>query len=495
MCKISDSNVRVVRRSAIKIDEKQVYKGERIISLEEVERHYRADDFWAAIDGEVYDLSKFKHPGGVIMNGCAGIDATVVFSHYHYADLKRAKAMIRRYKIGKLDRPSPIMGKFYEDLSVRVAAVLKGVNPRPLRGVIMFFVDWFSMVGCVLLGNWMYFNDVRNPILLFLIPYMLKMFDSRMGSQAHALGHLHLFKPTSKITRILEMCMLAMGDKTTLVYELPTEWGNCRQLINQTRSESQYEFYGRRGPYEHQLIHHVKGADMDHDECKGLMSHKNILRLNDHDDYKFFHKFQKHGIYQFLVFTMSENYGLAAHFVLRLRDMGDTFQLGKYDNFFCLMIGLVFAVGVIIAGVLLPFRNLWSLLVIHLMQLFVPPLWFVFYAQHDWGSHVDEATADSDWGRHNAETSMSFWGADPRNSWHPLFLGMGGANGATLSYHLEHTLFPGINYLLLPKIAPTVEQVCKEHNVKYNKLESFDELKKHFRDNLKSNSRPPLKTD
>lgn len=489
MCRLQETDLTVCHRVNRNVE--TLTKKERIITLDEVERHHRSDDFWCAIDGEVYDLSKFKHPGGVLINGCAGIDATVAFSHYHYWDLKRTKAMIRRYKIGKLDRPSPIMGDFYTDVSKRVASVLHGENPRPLKGVILFFIDWLSMLGFVALGNWMYFNNIKNPILLFLVPYLLKVFDSRMGSQAHALGHMHLFKPTSRITRILEMFMLALGDKTQLVYELPTEWGNSRKLINRNRGISQNEFFGRRGPYEHQLIHHVKGADLEHDECKGLMSHKNILRLNDEDPYKFFHKYQRSPIYQFLVFTMSENYGLLAHFILRIRDLVDTLVLEKYDNFILLLIGVMFSIAVIIAGVILPFRNLWSLLAIHLMQLFVPPLWQVFYAQHDWASHVSEETADTDWGRYNAETSISFWATN--HQWHFLFFGMGGSNGATLSYHLEHTLFPGINYLLLPKIGPTVEQCCKEYNIVYNKFESFAELKQHFRDNLVGNCLPPKK--
>lgn len=53
-------------------------------SISEVEKHSVKEDCWLAIEGKVYDVSKFtmsgKHPGGdAILQGC-GKDATVLFN-------------------------------------------------------------------------------------------------------------------------------------------------------------------------------------------------------------------------------------------------------------------------------------------------------------------------------------------------------------------------------------------------------------------------------
>lgn len=63
----------------------------KVISLEELKKHTTRDDLWLAINGKVYDVSKFldEHPGGeeVILDE-AGKDATEAFDdvgHSEYA--------------------------------------------------------------------------------------------------------------------------------------------------------------------------------------------------------------------------------------------------------------------------------------------------------------------------------------------------------------------------------------------------------------------------
>lgn len=53
-------------------------------SISDVEKHSTKEDCWLAIEGKVYDVTKFvmsgKHPGGeAILQGC-GKDATVLFN-------------------------------------------------------------------------------------------------------------------------------------------------------------------------------------------------------------------------------------------------------------------------------------------------------------------------------------------------------------------------------------------------------------------------------
>ena len=48
---------------------------DRVITAEELSKHYSTDDMWMAINGKVYDVTKFldDHPGGdEVMKDTAG---------------------------------------------------------------------------------------------------------------------------------------------------------------------------------------------------------------------------------------------------------------------------------------------------------------------------------------------------------------------------------------------------------------------------------------
>jgi L-lactate dehydrogenase (cytochrome) len=60
--------------------------GERIITLEELGKHWQAGSLWVAVDGKVYDVSDFAniHPGGIrILLENGGRDATKLFHAIH----------------------------------------------------------------------------------------------------------------------------------------------------------------------------------------------------------------------------------------------------------------------------------------------------------------------------------------------------------------------------------------------------------------------------
>jgi len=72
-------------------------------TLSEVARHNKDGDAWVAIDGEVFDVTKFSelHPGGKhVLLQHAGKDASDVFHLYHN------ETVLRKYReklaIGKL---------------------------------------------------------------------------------------------------------------------------------------------------------------------------------------------------------------------------------------------------------------------------------------------------------------------------------------------------------------------------------------------------------
>jgi cytochrome b involved in lipid metabolism len=81
-------------------------------SLSDIEEHTKAENCWMAIEGKVYDVTKFiasqKHPGGeAILQGC-GKDATELFntrpmgSKTPHSD--KARAGLENFYIGELQK-------------------------------------------------------------------------------------------------------------------------------------------------------------------------------------------------------------------------------------------------------------------------------------------------------------------------------------------------------------------------------------------------------
>ncbi|KAL4874415.1 cytochrome b5-like heme/steroid binding domain-containing protein [Aspergillus karnatakaensis] len=76
---------------------------DRIYTKDELLIHNRDGDLWLAIDGVVYDLTRFsdEHPGGTkILVGVAGTDASKKFRKYHGDNILQRYA--KEYKIGTL---------------------------------------------------------------------------------------------------------------------------------------------------------------------------------------------------------------------------------------------------------------------------------------------------------------------------------------------------------------------------------------------------------
>ena len=75
----------------------------KTITLPELSQHNKAGDMWIAVDGLVYDISKFAkmHPGGErVLSGYAGKDASEEFWELHRSDVL---VRYNRLVIGKLE--------------------------------------------------------------------------------------------------------------------------------------------------------------------------------------------------------------------------------------------------------------------------------------------------------------------------------------------------------------------------------------------------------
>lgn len=72
--------------------------------MAEVQNHATASNCWAAIDGNVYDLTNWvnKHPGGSgVIKALCGTDGTQMFNQQHGG--QRSPAFeLKKFKVGAL---------------------------------------------------------------------------------------------------------------------------------------------------------------------------------------------------------------------------------------------------------------------------------------------------------------------------------------------------------------------------------------------------------
>jgi cytochrome b involved in lipid metabolism len=73
------------------------YKQEEF-SLDEVRKHNNNQDAWTAVNGRVYDITKFlyQHPGGYsVISRAMGIDGTAVFREGH--GMTNSESFLKRF--------------------------------------------------------------------------------------------------------------------------------------------------------------------------------------------------------------------------------------------------------------------------------------------------------------------------------------------------------------------------------------------------------------
>jgi hypothetical protein len=282
-----------------------------------------------------------------------------------------------------------------------------------------------------------------------------------------------------KYVRLAEYLMVVLGTKGVTVYGLPSVSAVYRKLLNKPREEAQVEYTGNRGPFEHQAIHHVRGAVMKYDECRRGATFKNIFRFGQHDEYLTRHKYQANMLYRNALFFLSVCMADIGFWTMKWNMLFSMIQHRQLLHVIASVLGLLFEILFFYIAWILPTRSFWIFAIVLAIRIPTSAL-VLFFAQHDWESDVSEQVANTNWGYYNAKTSMSLVGENIR--WHPLTWGYSGNCPSTLTYHLEHTLFPGVNYLHLSKIASTCEKTCREFNVPYNKINDFTHLNKCFAD-------------
>ena len=168
---------------------------------------------------------------------------------------------------------------------------------------------------------------------------------------------------------------------------------------------------------------------MDSDECKKAASASGLMRLSHRDEYKPIHILQRWFMTRHILLAISEFFGPVAYLLINLIHIKIMIQFQQWHYVFIGIIAFLWECCVFYCLVLLPLSDI-SILIpfVIIRRCFSCP--------------------------------------------------------ATHSYHLEHILFPHINYTYLPRIAPIVEATCEEFGLPYNKICGFMDLNRKINAHL-----------
>lgn len=227
---------------------------------------------------------------------------------------------------------------------------------------------------------------------------------------------------------------------------------------------------------KHNIIHHtytnIEGMDDD-------IAKYPLFRLNEHQERKWFHRFQfiyAVPLYFFTTFNwilFDDYWKLVTKKIntteirkMSVRDHVE-FWSGKLTN-----LTLFFFIPIYIFGF---WQALFGFFVMH--AALGLSLALVFQMAHA----VEEATfplpneqnkIENEWALHQVKTTVNFAMNNPVISWL-----VGGLN-----YQVEHHLYPKISHIHYPQISKIVKQTCDDLNIEYNAFPTFwRALVSHFR--------------
>jgi fatty acid desaturase len=227
------------------------------------------------IDGNWYDVSNFKHPGGTVIKHYYDNDATEVFYSFHYRSSK-AKAILK--SLPKLESTEIPLLEVYENTDTNIE-MLKDFNVwrQSLidRG---FFLPSYihityrlsELIGLFSFATYMVYN---NQFILSLLIYGL--FSGRCGWVQHECGHIS-FTCNKYYDKIIQKITIGFGLSTS-----GTVWNT---MHNRHHASTQKEHF-----------------DMDLDTLPFVAFYSDAINDNTRNNvYSYWIKYQA---YNFLLFT------------------------------------------------------------------------------------------------------------------------------------------------------------------------------------------------
>ena len=438
------------------------------VSYEELKTHSSYSDAWIAINGIVYDITRFidKHPFGDTFRGHLGTECGGLFSSAHcntnVENLIRDKNFLKRNEIqvvGYLDiskdrlrknNNKPFLDRivylktekdqFWQDLKSRVTSYLKesGETTHYTFREGLFYIVYHLFIYSVLA----YFTWIEGSFLAagLLGFHMI----CTLANISHMAAH-------SGFTRSSSLDFIASH-----LFDLSGMSGLEWQITHQTH---------------HNQPHSSLDYQTDTYDWIGIRIHKYMK-------YKNYHKYQY--IYFWLV--VSAYLFFKIFFTTVWLFDNNEFVRHKREG-----IAHAIARGVVLIQVILCayIHGLWMALALFSIYAIVysQTAFILLFNDHEPTHEVLGKTEDVS----KLHGKMSWAETQVRTSgdWYPTnwFLAFIEFHYGYFNYHIEHHLFPTFKPSLLKKISPIVREVCKKHNIPYISTPFFDvqkSLQKHI---------------
>ena len=393
------------------------------------------------IHSKYYDLSKFRHPGGLIpLQLAAGRDATELFeSHHLFSNREMLMKVLSKYEVPEpsdekaqipdsniYDWNESLYSEFTKELKLIMNETFRRKDIKASYNDCMLMLTLFS----VYLIN-LYYYCMGNYWALLFYPLSLWVFTVNIYHDAthFALSHNPLIN--------------RLGTCTALMFSLTYCWY-----------------------HQHVIGHHsfvnilTKDPDLYHTPL--YMRHTPNIRKNK------YHKYQH--ILLWFLWPLAVPIGMIyTQFVktIKHKPINKVVMLSKELDYKTMYYEFAF---VVLYMIVLPY-------------MFTKQLLFVFYPYMAYSvlfmcctqiNHLTEDTFDfnKNFFIHQVINSHN---VAPQSFLVTVFTG-------GLNLQIEHHLMPSVYHMHLMNIQPKIEALCQKYNVKYNSSKSlFEALYKHFR--------------
>jgi len=429
-------------------------KQQQQYTWQEVRKHNTVENgLWVAIDGKVYDITKFlsHHPGGQeLLKISAGRDCTYLFDSYHNFTQKPA-LILPKYQIGvlstcELNQFQPDSG-FYKECCTRVKAYFDRNKLHPKN-------PWYGLWRLALFISIMAWS-YSTVFIVSAVPTLVRIIAAVIFGICQALCLIHQMHDASHT---------AIGYSPIwwrIISRLTMEWMAGASMVSWF--------------HQHILGHHIYTNIMGSDPDMPSLLEGDLRFLVKRQVWK--------QLYQFQHLYMPILYGGLA-FKFRIQDFTWTFISEEngpiHVNPLSKMEWANFVVTKLFwfsYRIFVPIYVLDCSISTVLFYFFITELttgyWLAINFQV---SHISteaffpcsdhlEPSLKSEWAVAQVITSVDYG----HGSFIQTFL-----SGA-LNYQTIHHLFPGVSQYHYPDIAPIVMEVCKKYNVPFNVLPSFKE--------------------
>jgi fatty acid desaturase len=383
-----------------------------------------SEDLWH-INGNAYDLSNFKHPGGdVALSLAKGRDATELYHSYH-PFTENHKLVLEKYRVANAALlPSPFewnkKSLFYEDVRHQVEKVMKRVGSKyaPLER----WLQIFTMFVFTVITAYYFIAGAWWALFAFPLSYWFLCINTY-----HDASHFSLAR-NWKINHLITFLFPPFCSSKTWYHE-------------------------------HVIGHHVytnqawKDPDLHHATF--------AWRITNTTPYLPYFRLQLYYlpvIWSIIVFYLRFIVDLSLNLTGRYHYIR-TIKASKTEKFVNIIMTLITFFTIFLWPFLFTNFSLTKAFAFALVPYIIFSTCFSLASQLN---HTTPETMDQEhrlnWFEDQCITSHTF---APQSTFWLLMTG-------GLNLQVEHHLFPGINSWHLRTIQPIIENCCRKHNIPYN---------------------------